>query len=93
MIRSLMLKELTRSYGHPTTSQSQDWWTVNVKDHLPVHICLNHKQGSQAEAHLMVFNPGRVDGQTVTEMRPTTLEQATDALKTLRNILAEAESS
>ena len=93
MIRSLILKELTRAYGQPTNSQSQDWWTVNVKDRLPIHICLNHKQESQEEAHLLVFNPARRDGETVTEMRATTLEQATESLQTLRNIFAEAEWS
>ena len=91
MIRALIREELTKTYGQPTNAHAQDWWTVQTSNRHAVRICLNEKIGAHDAAHLLVFNPAAPDGESVTELRPATLQEAADALQRIKGILASSE--
>ena len=88
MIRSLLLEELTKTYGEPIHSHSQKWWTVYAGTRCAVRLCLYPRTASRPDvAHLLVFHAATAEGKSVTELCPSTLQETAEALQQVKQIL------
>jgi hypothetical protein len=86
-----MLNHLRADYGDPRMERTSetwsvcDWWIDNAARHTPLHVCLNSPARGQG-AHVIIFDPDRLEGRSVIEERLQTQAEADDLLMRINRL-------